>query len=1592
MPQLLSDEDVFGSPITVAKGSSPKLLTDAEVFGGEDTLAQEAKASQSPGQIAKSAAKDIVGYSAGALSQIEDMLVSTANIFSLPGSWATSTLALAKGESPDTAAKAAMNYRESFLPAWLQAPFGKIAEAMGKEEKSYYDENGIGWVMKHFGEGVEKGSQAIGERTGIPPEYLQLVAGQAMDLLGAKGVKTGVKDAAGRYESAAKDRVMAVQRAATPEQEVTVRPGEVGDLAAAEDTKTLREQLDDRLNIKDPATEAKAHSKRLKEIKAAFKDNPAEAKELRALADRRMEQSAWQLVQEAEKTGRTDPEAKLPVDWTEVNDIVQKPGWQRTPEEQIRLRQYARGIGANAPKGSIDPDLLAILGGVGGAALTGKLLYEYFKEKPETEQERRDRLPPNDILTPEELERNQQRQRIQPDGSNAADVAGLIPLAAGAFGAIKGKGGMWHPKAVSTLAAPLHAKLKLVENIMNELQDGEPGPSIKSDWADKAVRNYLNKHAGTETDPLKDVEIPYGDGTIRLEKLTDAAITAQPAKVWQELPGGRVPKVARQEYEQMRPIVERAKPDEPVHELSVLEVPEGGQLGEGLGKGRALNALQSYLSHVGDYLREHVPLDKLGQYDLVRAVKETSKWDAELAKNMEKASLDDTKGAPVYKDYGDGMKWVQLTKPGQFARESDTMGHSVRGYEPSRLKEYIIASELVPTEKLPAFDKALEKMGVKIRGDASSTATAEQLGEAIKQVYPEALLEWNSYTHSDWTPASGDSGHPSYGLGGWDAIKNGTAKIYSLRDARGKSHVTIEVEGEIRPEDSGGNSEPARITQIKGKQNRAPSSEYLPYVQDFVKGGKWGEVGDLGNTGLRDLHTDPRYAHDFPSAYAKLQEKSPGGRFFTNTELQEAEAPPHRSERGSVDPKLLTALALGGAGATAGALMDPDKPWRGAAIGAALPFGLNTLRQGKGLDYAMGNLSTRLGNISPALRLRARDFERRVLDGTDKSLNEVDPFLKVMSKLKGEKAKALDTALMANDTHAISEVLKGDPNLVGGWRKVQNLLRGFEDTQKSLGRFKEGLSGYFPRLVKDLDGLKAALNTEQRTSLEQALIKAEAKMVKEKERGLTDVEKSIIIDRSLNSDAGISHLPGYAHGRRIKEMTEKLRPFYADPREALLRYVSAAVQDAETAKFFGKDLASKTRQGKTITDVETSIGNVVQKEVDAGRMKIDQADDLRSLLRSRFDGGEKSMSGPLQDIRNATNIGLLGSLHSAATQLGDSVMNIYHHGMKPTLGAVVQKLTGKSEVSPKEFGLANHIMEELGSNRFSGKVLQGVFKANGFSVIDQFAKGLNLNAGLIKNRALAATPKGLETLRGRYETAFEDEFPQLVQDLKSGKVTENVKSLLFSELSDAQPISKMEMPQAYLDHPNGRLLYQMKTYMLKQMDIVRRDAYNEIKSGDKKRIAVGLKNLAAVSAALALSNVPGDIVKDFISGRPFDLKKIDMVENLLQNFGINRYSMDQAKKGKPLEVLRDAALPPFKHFQEIGEMGKKAVKYVPLVGRAIYDRALGGNEARKSVELKREKANKRDDLESKYPILRERRLAKQQRIEEKKQAKLRRSM
>lgn len=135
-------------------------------------------------------------------------------------------------------------------------------------------------------------------------------------------------------------------------------------------------------------------------------------------------------------------------------------------------------------------------------------------------------------------------------------------------------------------------------------------------------------------------------------------------------------------------------------------------------------------------------------------------------------------------------------------------------------------------------------------------------------------------------------------VGGYcDDVARGDSMIYSLRDAKGEPHVTIEaspqrmvmsdlvrhlggdrdladdhLERGFQAREAGDGSKSAlahalelagaprahEIRQIKGKQNLKPKEDYIPFVQDFIRSGKWGQVNELRNADMVRL-PDERY-------------------------------------------------------------------------------------------------------------------------------------------------------------------------------------------------------------------------------------------------------------------------------------------------------------------------------------------------------------------------------------------------------------------------------------------------------------------------------------------------------------------------------------------------------------------------------------------------------------------------------------------------------------------------------------------------------------------------------------------------------------
>jgi hypothetical protein len=172
----------------------------------------------------------------------------------------------------------------------------------------------------------------------------------------------------------------------------------------------------------------------------------------------------------------------------------------------------------------------------------------------------------------------------------------------------------------------------------------------------------------------------------------------------------------------------------------------------------------------------------------------------------------------------------------------------------------------------------VENMSKANQALANNAATHFDLPFGLgNKTYPETGLRWAQLRMPDGEtdPTTlqaalkyeGDTmGHC---VGGYcDDVAANSTQIFSLRDAKGAPHVTIEVQpygsynedhmfAELtdklgrQPTDNELQSAlsiaPPRIIQIKGKGNAAPAEKYLPAVQDFISSRTWSDVGDLSN-------------------------------------------------------------------------------------------------------------------------------------------------------------------------------------------------------------------------------------------------------------------------------------------------------------------------------------------------------------------------------------------------------------------------------------------------------------------------------------------------------------------------------------------------------------------------------------------------------------------------------------------------------------------------------------------------------------------------------------------------------------------------
>ena len=488
---------------------------------------------------------------------------------------------------------------------------------------------------------------------------------------------------------------------------------------------------------------------------------------------------------------------------------------------------------------------------------------------------------------------------------------------------------------------------------------------------------------------------------------------------------------------------------------------------------------------------------------------------------------------------------------------------------------------------------------------------------------------------------------------------------------------------------------------------------------------------------------------------------------------------------------------------------------------------------------------------------------------------------------------------------------------------------------------------YFPRLVKDYNGLVNALGTERKGFFQKQL----AAYAKKKEIPVSSIDEATrdeILNQAIRGYAidTAGNVPRFVKERQIYKVTDDLLDFYGTTAESLQSYVRGATNAIERGKFFGKSIDLQDKG---------SIGQWLNKELP--NIKADDQLQLQELLEARFIHGEKTGSQWSRLLKDTGYAGTIANPIAAVTQIGDVGVAAYKSGIMPTITAALRMPFSSKSAKLIDIGLDNVISTEMGNPSKFANGLQKLFKASGFQAVDKFGKQTIINAALIKAQKQAKSEKGISKLKEKWGTVFGEEMDTLANDLRTGKITDNVKLLMWNELSDVQPVSLSEMPEKYLRNPDGRLFYMLKSFALKQVDLVRRDIVQQAakKGAKNKMIAAG--RMTKLATFLGGTNMATGVAKDLLLGRDIDVDEVPerFALSYLGIYGIGKYGASKfLQDGKILDRVADTLMPAAPIADAVGGVVQqsfkddpkfsKQLKSVPIVGPMMYNWFLGGME------------------------------------------------
>lgn len=476
----------------------------------------------------------------------------------------------------------------------------------------------------------------------------------------------------------------------------------------------------------------------------------------------------------------------------------------------------------------------------------------------------------------------------------------------------------------------------------------------------------------------------------------------------------------------------------------------------------------------------------------------------------------------------------------------------------------------------------------------------------------------------------------------------------------------------------------------------------------------------------------------------------------------------------------------------------------------------------KGVVKPFVSLTTRIKEIAPKVALKVRESKQKAHLLATERTQESETFAKstkdVIKSLPKEERNTLKAEILNGDWEALSR---------RGIKGVQELRQMFSVVASDLG-IKETRDNYFRRQVKDYDGLVKHLGKEPRGVFKKAIDDLQQK----KGRELTQEEKNQAVRNALSAGGG----DGLKQRRSIEVVTPEMAEFYGDPLDVLNDYIRQTSQVIARKEALGIDTKLSDEFGETEDLAKESITSIVTEMVGENVLDKKQENELKDLLKSELT--QKGAPKAIQAVQKLASLKYVTKLKTVVKQMGDVFAAIGENGIENVLGSAeadkwMDQFGSDTKVSLEAAGV-NTLDAELQSSK--RRVLEDwVFKP--LQLADVAGKTILLKSTARKWHTMSKSDP--TKLKSQLMRKFEHEgfVDSLIEDMQGDVMSGDVTFALYSQMADFHPVSHSEHIKFYIDNPNMRMLFILKSFAFKRFDRLYREAIGPTIDGMAKHMA-----------------------------------------------------------------------------------------------------------------------------------------------------------